>query len=114
AEAFGAALEQQPTAHSQMLIGLDLLLGPTTEIVLAGDGSDPVLRQMAVDARMAFRPRSVLLHRPPGDCPLAELAPFVQSQTTGDGAAAAFICRDFACELPVRSAAEFRGKLGSP
>ncbi|MDK2971998.1 MAG: uncharacterized protein PWP23_1753 [Candidatus Sumerlaeota bacterium] len=112
AAAFGTALAEQPTGHSQMLIGIDLLLGPATEVVLAGNADDPVLREMAGHVRRAFLPRTVLVHRPEGDeAPILGLAKFTRAQTPVKGRAVGYICRNFACELPARTVDEFRERL---
>ncbi len=101
-EAFGLSVERTPYGNCQMLIALDMLLGPSREIVLAGDETDMVLHEMAAEVRRQFLPRSILLHRPSGDSPaIADIAEFVGAQPPADGKATAYVCRNYACELPV-------------
>ncbi len=107
-EAFGQSIGRSPQGNCQMLIALDFLLGPGREIVLAGDSGDPVLAEMADAARSRFLPRSVLLHRPAGDASgIAGIAGFVASQPPVGGESTAYVCRNYACELPVRDVARF-------
>ena len=62
--------------------------------------------------RATFLPRTVVLHRPPGDAPeIAALVPFVAAQTPVDGKPAAYVCRDYTCQQPVTSAAELSEQL---
>ena len=53
--------------------------------------------------RGQFAPNKVVLFRPSGeDRPeISNLAPFTRFQRSIDGRATAYVCRDYACELPV-------------
>jgi hypothetical protein len=77
-------------------------------VVLAGDPSAPDTREMAQHLRRVFVPNKVVLFRPAGvERPeITELAPFTLFQTGVDGKATAYVCRDYACQLPVTSAEE--------
>src|SRR5688500_13011553 len=56
---FAALMEQYPTATGQMLLALDLWLGPTYEIVLAGDPSSADFAAVLSDLRRRFLPRKL-------------------------------------------------------
>ena len=62
--------------------------------------------------RSRFLPRTVVLHRPPGDAPeIAKLVPFLAAQTPVDGKPSAYVCRDFTCQAPVTSVEELAAQL---
>ncbi len=98
----GGQVAQGPQGFTQFLIGFDFWLGPTQEIVLAGELQDPTLDAMRRNVQGPFRPNKVWLHRPPGTEPeIAQWAPFVAHQTPQDGRATAYVCANFVCEAPV-------------
>jgi hypothetical protein len=45
---------------------------------------------------------------------VAAVLPFTAAMTALDGQAAAYVCRNFACERPVTTAADLRSALGRP
>src|SRR5262249_13674191 len=60
-----SVLERMPTAAGQMLIALDLYLGPTSELVLIG-GTDERANQESIAAlQKSFLPRAVIAYRSP-------------------------------------------------
>ena len=90
------------------------LLGPTFEVVVSGarDASDTRAMLDAVDR--AFVPNKVVVLRPADD-PKAVVAvvPYARDQVPVDGAATAYVCRNFACDLPTTKPEEVRVKLGA-
>jgi uncharacterized protein YyaL (SSP411 family) len=55
----------------------------------------------------AFLPNKVVLLRPSdGADAVIELAPYARDQVAVDGAATAYVCRNFACELPTTQASD--------
>ena len=84
---------------------LDFAIGPSLEIVIAGDPDSVEVQAMLKIARKRFLPNKVLLFRPKGDKPpIADLAPFLENQVAIDGKATAYVCREQVCESPVTSA----------
>jgi uncharacterized protein YyaL (SSP411 family) len=101
-----------PAASTGMMISLDLSLGPTVEVVLAGDPAAADTREIlgVLDSR-DDPGMTVLLRRPGGDPLLDELAPFTTDFEAREGKATAYLCRDHACELPVTDPEALRGLL---
>jgi uncharacterized protein YyaL (SSP411 family) len=58
---------------------------------------------MAGILRKEFAPNKVVLFRPAEQeqPEIVDLAPFIRFQGSIDGRATAYVCRDYACELPV-------------
>jgi len=94
-----------PSASTHLLSGLGFLLGPSQEIVLAG--RDVAEMRRAVYARYA--PNKVVLHRPPGEARITEIAPYTEQQLPIRGKATAYVCTNFMCRLPVTDPARVWG-----
>jgi len=100
---FAARVRRALSAHTQLMIGVDFRLGPSTEVVIVGKRGRADTEALARVVRSGFRPRTVTLLRPAGDAgrDVAKLAPFTEHMKEVDGRAAAHVCREHACERPV-------------
>jgi len=105
--AFAAQLDASPAAFTMMLVALDLAIGPTRELVIAGDSGAPHL--LAV-AREGFEPRLALLR---AGGPMTALAPWTAEHGPIKGKAAAYLCEDHACRQPTTDAEVLRNMLAS-
>ncbi len=109
--AFGTALGQHPAGSTVMLTALQFMRGSGQEIVLAGKDREDVAA-MARALRTRWLPRNVLLFRPAGHADeIIALAPFVADMVPKHSEATAYVCRGFACELPVGSVEEMLALL---
>jgi uncharacterized protein YyaL (SSP411 family) len=100
---FSQPAVQHPEAFAHMLRALDFHLSPTREVALVGDDLD----QLAAVVREKTRPHAVLAGGPEG----GEQPPLLAGRTTVDGRAAAYVCENFSCQLPVTSPEELRELL---
>jgi uncharacterized protein YyaL (SSP411 family) len=82
-----------PSASAHLMSGLDFLLGPSFEIVLAG--TDVHALQRAVFT--SFVPNKVVLH---SGTDIAAIAPFTKAQRALSGRATAYVCTNHLCRLP--------------
>ena len=113
--AFSGEISPQPAAYPETLCALDLFFGPTREIVISGKQDDPGTKAMIAALRKGFRPNQVVLLRTPENAAtLGRLAPFTETQTSLDGKATAYVCRDFACQAPTTEIGEFERLLAEP
>lgn len=103
--AMSAQVVQQPMAFTQFLMALDFVLGPAREVVVAGEPGKAATKELMAVAQKRFMPNRALLLKPGGEAGdhLAKLAPFTAEMKPGDEGAAAYVCRDFACQKPVSS-----------
>ena len=101
-ERVAAWLTRAPFSYPQMLSAVDVALGPTREIVIAGDPSAADTAQLLRLVHDRFLPRAVVVRHPPGQAGAAieALAPFVKTQGMLHGQATAYVCENFACRLP--------------
>jgi uncharacterized protein len=104
-------MQRAPQAASQMLIGLDFLLGPTPEIVLVeGAGSEDPLPQ-ASGVQRHFLGNRALAYRnlAESDSVRSEhLEPLFQGKTAPAQEKQLFVCQNGTCQAPItgRSAIE--------
>jgi uncharacterized protein YyaL (SSP411 family) len=91
-----------PSASTHLLSALDFSLGPSFEIVLSG--ADVSAMRRAVFA--PFVPNKVVVHRPVGVSPITRIAPYTEEQRAIGEKATAYVCRNYACKLPVTDPAK--------
>ena len=102
-KAFAETVGKSPMAHTFFLTALQFALGPTREIVVAGDPERPDTRRMLHAVGKAFLPDAVWVFRPegPGASEVEELILYVREHRALDGKAAAYVCENYACREPV-------------
>jgi uncharacterized protein YyaL (SSP411 family) len=102
-ESFSRHLKQSSGYSSEMLSVLNFSLGPTQEIVIAGNSDAADTQQMLKLIRSKFLPNAViLLHQQENtDSGIDKTIPFIKNLTTIDGKATAYVCENYACNWPV-------------
>ena len=102
---FSALLVQAPMHYPQMLIALDFALGPSKEIVIAGERKDPKTEAMLKLLRRQFIPNKVVILHLSGQegKTIESLVPFVASQNPIDGQTTAYVCQNYVCNLPAQN-----------
>jgi uncharacterized protein YyaL (SSP411 family) len=108
------AFSEQLRGMPAMLGALLLSMSPRRQIVIAGAPGDAGREALAEVAREFATPETVLLYADGGEGQrwLAERLEFMRTAGPVAGKAAAFVCEDFACRLPITEAAQLRGELG--
>ena len=106
-------LRRAPLALPRLLCALDFTTSAPREIVLSGEPGRPDferLRDAVFDDSDLNR---VVAHADAAES-LADVCPLVagRGDAGGGGRALAFVCRDFACDLPVSSPAALAAALG--
>jgi uncharacterized protein YyaL (SSP411 family) len=111
-EAFSKQLEQSPGYSSVMLMALNFWLGPTQEIVIAGETNAEDTRQMLRLIRGKFLPNAVVLFHGTGEAgeTVEKVVPFLKGQVAIDGKATAYVCENYVCNQPVTTIEEL-GKM---
>ncbi len=105
------ALGEQPAAFGRLLCAADLHLNPGVEIAIIGDPAAADMRSLLAEARRPFLPNSVLAGAAPGDAAAAAFVPLLAGRGLVGGKAAAYVCRNYACNLPVTEAGALREQL---
>ena len=99
---FGGRLQSIPHAMPQMLVAVDFSLDKPKQIILAGQPEAPDTRALLRAIHERFIPNKILLLAD-GDKELNYLGkhlPFVNSMAMINGKATAYICENYACQLP--------------
>ncbi len=105
-----AAMAQQPTGFGRMLTALDDFLAPSQEVAIVGSLDDPRTQALLQEARRHYLPHTVLaLKEPDSENPL----PLLEGRTLVDGQPAAYVCENYACQLPVTETDAFGQLLAS-
>jgi uncharacterized protein YyaL (SSP411 family) len=101
-----------PMAHAFVMTALDFILGPTFEVVVSGKPGAADTRRMLAALDRPYVPNKVMVLRPSDDPhDLVELVPYAREQAPVGSSATAYICRNFACDLPTNDPAEAAAKL---
>jgi uncharacterized protein YyaL (SSP411 family) len=102
--AFGTRLSHAPVAVPQMLAACEFALGEPREIIFAGERGSPALDSLVRELRRRFVPNRVAMLAGPE---LKDWVPGIGTMTAPSGAAAVYVCRNYACQLPVSEPAQF-------
>ena len=113
--AFYGNVSQLPSAYTQLMAAADFAIGPSYEVVIAGDLQADDTRQMLDAIRGIFVPNKiVVLHpadqKPP---PIDDIVPFIKDYSSIDGKATAYVCLDYNCQLPTKDIGSMLKLLGS-
>jgi hypothetical protein len=101
--AFGDMWHRAPQSLPLMLAALSDHLGAPRQIVLAGTPAAPDFTALRREIEQRFLPGVVVLAADggSGQAWLAERAPYLRDMHPVEGRAAAFVCENFACRLPI-------------
>ncbi|MDY6988636.1 MAG: thioredoxin domain-containing protein [Thermodesulfobacteriota bacterium] len=102
--AFSRQVIDQPMAYTQLLVALDFMVGPSQEIVVAGDPDLKATKEMLGAIQRGFLPNKVLLLRPQGAQRkrLVSLSPFVEAMVPIDDQPTVYICEQYTCQAPIK------------
>ena len=104
---FTAEVRRSPAAYSYFLCALDRALGPSPEIVIAGQGDDPRTGALIGTIRSRYLPdASIILLTDENRDAIGLLAPFTREMVSPGDLPAAFVCSGRTCAEPVTGAAE--------
>ncbi len=96
-------VQRAPSATGQVLVAMDMSIGPFHEIAVVGDASEPATKQVLAEFRRRYHPNCVIASRSLGDAYQSpHLNPlFEGKQANQQQSPTVFICQDFACQAPL-------------
>jgi uncharacterized protein YyaL (SSP411 family) len=105
-QAFSAEVTRLPSAYSQMMIALDFALGPSTEVVIAGDLESEDTKRMLRTLESRFIPRKIVLLRRSGKKhdDVVDVARFSEYFVPVGDKTTAYVCKGHVCNLPTTDA----------
>jgi hypothetical protein len=107
--AFASRLSAQPVALPMMLAACDFYLAEPRQVVIVGEKDAADTRQLLRTLHARFLPNQVALLVDSAEMrsALAARIPEIASMEKLNGRASAYVCRDYACQLPVSEASRF-------
>jgi len=111
---FSKGIKQSPSAHTQLLVAVDFVIGPSYEVVIAGDSGAEDTKAMVRALRSRFVPNKIVLFRPSEkESPeIIQLAEYTKYQSSIDGKATAYVCLNYRCKLPTTDPGKMLELLG--
>ncbi|MBI2118490.1 MAG: thioredoxin domain-containing protein [Elusimicrobia bacterium] len=99
---FGAQMKQQPRSLPQMLVALDYALSKPKQIIIAGDLKSADTIKMVQEVHKRFIPNKILMVIDEGKNreSLTHFLPFLEGIRRIQGKSTAYVCINYACELP--------------
>lgn len=100
---FSGKLEKMPYAMPQMLVALDMLLHKPRQIIIAGSNDETAFRMLR-EVQNHFIPDKVVVNIDPKAA--SESITFASKIVQVTGETTAYVCENFTCKLPVKTAGE--------
>jgi uncharacterized protein YyaL (SSP411 family) len=113
ADGFAGIVLASPSAYSAYLCGLDHLLGPVTDVVIAGERYNPGVGEFVRVIRGTYLPSVTVHFRPSQASPVLDaVAPFTRTMAMQGGKTTAYVCTGHTCSVPVTTVEALRELLG--
>ena len=109
AQAFSVHFNQYPQGYSEMLIGVDYLLGPLQQIVIAGERNSK-FEEVIQLLNTQFLPKTVIVLND-GKKAAAKLFPMITDKISTNGNLKIYVCENFSCQMPISSVEELKSLL---
>ena len=103
-------LARYPTGFAQWLVAASFAVSDAVEVAIVGDPSDPATRELLGPVWSTWRPNQVLAVAP-ADRAAGSEVPLLHDRVAIDGRPTAYVCCNFACNLPVTDAAALAEQL---
>jgi uncharacterized protein YyaL (SSP411 family) len=108
-ESIAKAMDHLPDAYHHMISAVAGELGPSREIVIAGDPDTPETRELIEGLRALYLPGVVLAV---GRDDASGLIGLLNGKVTVDGRPSMYVCENFSCHAPVFTLEAMRSLLG--
>ena len=102
--------ERYPRAAGWGLAVAEALLAGPSEVAIVGPAGDQRTRELHRTAMLAAPPGTVIALGDGSEAPV----PLLEGRGLVDGAPAAYVCRNFTCQMPVTTPASLRAALTPP
>lgn len=99
---FSRTVSRNPMGYTQLMSALDFAIGPSYEVVIAGNTQADDTKAMLKALRERFIPNKVVLFIPSEvESPeITSLADFTKYQESIQGRATSYVCQNYACKFP--------------
>ena len=106
-------LARYPTGFAQWLMAASFAASIVDEVAIVGDPADIATRELLAPVWATWRPNQVLAAAPERRTSPTSAVPLLHDRIAIDGRPTAYVCRDFACRLPVTDPAALAEQLES-
>jgi len=98
---FGEPASRNAHGYARLLSAIDVAVGPSVEVAIIGDPAAADTRALLETLRDEYLPRAVVAVVGPDEAESqAELVPLFAGREQIDGKATAYVCINYACQLP--------------
>ena len=99
---FSKDVSRTPMGYTQLMVALDFALGPSFEVVVAGNSQADDTKNMLKTLREKFVPNKVVLLLPSEEesPEIVHLAEFTKNLKSIGGKATAYVCQKYNCKFP--------------
>jgi len=111
---FYGNVSHMPSAYTQLMVAADFTIGPSYEVIIAGDLQAHDTRQMLEAIRGIFVPNKIVILQATGQkAPsIKDIIPFIADHSIIDGKATAYVCFNYHCQLPTTDIGSMLELLG--
>jgi len=102
-KAFSPMIEQNPTAYAYFLIGVDLIIGPTYEVIITGNPNKNDTREMLRALHQNYLPRKVVIFHS-AENKVQKIDRMINFNLPSEKItekATVYICKDYICMPPI-------------
>jgi uncharacterized protein YyaL (SSP411 family) len=103
-------MARHPAGFGRFLCALDFYLGPVVEVALLSPATGD-LESLAREVFGRYSPNRVVVGMRDGNAERAQGIPLLEGRGPVDARPTAFVCRNYACELPVTDPAALARQL---
>jgi uncharacterized protein YyaL (SSP411 family) len=104
AQTYSTMVIDNPMAFTLFLTGLDMVLEPSSEVVIVGDAISDDVEEMISAIRSEYLPEAIVMIK--SDDSLSKIAPFTETMMFRGEQAQAYVCSGRACRAPTISVDE--------
>lgn len=105
------AMRQYPQAFGEALNAVDMLAGGMAEVAVVGAPADAATRALLAVTTETYRP-NLIVALTPQDANDDMTIPLLNLRTQRGGQPTVYVCRNFACQMPVTTPDAMREQLG--
>lgn len=100
-------MSRQPTGFGRLLCALETVLAPSQEVAIVGE-ADAATQALLAEVRRRYLPNTVVALKAPT---AASILPLLEGRGLVEGKAAAYVCENYSCQLPVTDPAALAARL---
>jgi len=101
-KSFSDKINKIPSGYTQMMVGLDLAIGPSYEIVVVGDKDNTSTQKIIQNINSKYLPNKVIILKELKNKNqlIEEMIPFIKNYSQINNQPTIYICKNQQCQLP--------------